>query len=375
MLNREQKMNKSSSLAKLLFLMFALVWSLNASHQSRGYAGAVYTMTNDAVSNSVLVFHRKADGSLIPGDSVATGGQGSGGGLGNQGSVVLSQGDRWLFAVNAGSSEVSAFKVTRTGLVLTDKVSSGGIQPISLTVHRDLLYVLNAGGAGNISGFRVSHRGKLSPLAGSIQPLSGAGTDPAAIAFSPWRNVLVVTEKATNQILTYTVGRDDLASGPMVHASSGATPFGFDFGKRGVLLVTEAAGGSPAASSVSSYRVSANGNLEVITASAPTNQTAACWLVVTRDGRYAFTSNTPNDSLSTYGIEFDGEIELQETTTVPAGAQPLDSALTGNSRYLYVLNSGNGSLGGFRVRLNGQLTSIAVEIDGLPTSANGIAAR
>ncbi len=368
-------MRKFSSLAKLLFLTFAVVGALSATHRSERYAGAVYTATNDAVSNSVLVFHRKVDGSLVPGGSFDTGGQGTGSGLGNQGALALSQGDRWLFVVNAGSSEVSAFEVTRDGLELTDKVSSGGIQPISLTVHGDLLYVLNAGGEGNISGFEVSRRGKLTPLAGSIQPLSGAGSGPAQVAFGPWGHILVVTEKNTNQILTYTVDRNGLASGPMVHASSGMTPFGFAFGKRGTLLVTEAAGGAPAASSVSSYRVHLNGDLDVITASAPTNQTAACWVVVTPGGRFAFTSNTPNDSLSTYRVRFDGEIELKDTTAAAAGSQPLDSALTNGSRYLYVLNSGNGSLGAFRVRLTGDLVPIDLDIDGLPASTNGMAAR
>ncbi len=150
-----------------------------------GAVGAVYTMTNNLAGNEVVVLHRSALGALTPGGSYATGGQGSGGGLGNQGGVTLSDDERWLFAVNAGSSDVSVFAVRRRGVRLTDRQPSGGLQPISVTVHNDLVYVLNEGGAGSIAGFRLDRRGRLAPIPGSMQPLSGPGVDPAQIAFDP----------------------------------------------------------------------------------------------------------------------------------------------------------------------------------------------
>jgi hypothetical protein len=72
--------------------------------------GAVYTASNDAAANSILVFDRLADGRLVPGNSADTGGRGSGSGLGNQGGVRLTPDERWLLAVNAGS-EVSVLGV------------------------------------------------------------------------------------------------------------------------------------------------------------------------------------------------------------------------------------------------------------------------
>lgn len=344
--------------------------------QSTNIIGAVYTMTNDAAGNNVLAFHRSSDGSLHTAGSFATGGLGTSGGLGNQAGLVLSEDERWLAVVNAGSDEVSMFAVTRLGLALADRVWSGGIQPVSVTVHKNLLYVLNAGGTGNISGFKVGVHGTLSPLPGATKPLSQAGgTGAAQIAFSRDGNVLVVTEKATNRVVTYTVDKDGLPSDPIVHASSGPTPFGFDFGKRDQVLVTEANPGVPNGSSVSSYLVLPDGDLQVISASVPTGRTAACWLVVTNDGRYALTSNTPSDSISTFAISFDGSLTVRHTTVVPAGNLPLDSALTNDSRYFYVLNSGAGSLSGFRVNADGSLTPISVNISGLPATANALAAR
>src|SRR6202008_2665209 len=127
-------------------------------------AGSVYTLTNALAGNSVAVFDRADDGTLTPDGTFATGGTGTGANLGSQGAVILSDSGRELFAVNAGSNSISYFKVQHDGLNLEDTVGSGGARPISLTLHGHVLYVLNAGGAGNITGFAVEH-GQLSPLA------------------------------------------------------------------------------------------------------------------------------------------------------------------------------------------------------------------
>src|SRR5713226_2181895 len=142
--------------AKLVFTLattaVVLVFLLTGgSAAAAGSPGAAYTISNEAAGNAVLVFERAADGTLTSRETFATGGLGSGGGLGSQGTVVLTQNNQFLFVVNAGSNEISSFHVRPHGLSLIDTVDSGGLQPISLTVHGDLLYVLNAGGDGSIT--------------------------------------------------------------------------------------------------------------------------------------------------------------------------------------------------------------------------------
>jgi 6-phosphogluconolactonase (cycloisomerase 2 family) len=335
-------------------------------------AGAVYTLTNSPSGNAVTTFHRAGDGSLSAAGDFATGGTGTGGGLGNQGAVTLTGGR--LFAVNPGSDSISVFKVRGTALDLVDVAGSGGDRPISVTVHGDLLYVLNAGGAGNVTGFTVSRRGHLSPLAGSTRPLSGSGTGPAEVSFDPRGDLLVVTEKATNLIDTYEVGRDGLADGPNAQASSGATPFGFAFDRRGRLIVSEAFGGATDQSAVSSYEIE-DGALEAITPSAGTTETAACWIVVTKDGRFTYTSNTGSGSISGYRIGHGGKLSLLDADgrTGVTGPGPIDMALSRSSRFLYSLNSGDGTISGFRVGADGSLTPIG-GASGLPAGTNGLAA-
>src|SRR5205085_1335832 len=153
-----------------------------------------------------------------------TGGAGTGSGIGSQGALTLSDDGEWLLAVNAGSNEITAFAVTPFGLFRTATVPSGGAQPISVTVHDRLVYVLNAGGAGNIAGFRLGERGQLRPLPGSTRPLSSPAASPAEVAFDAGGELLAVTEKATNIIDTYVVRRDGTTTGPMSQPSNGTEP-------------------------------------------------------------------------------------------------------------------------------------------------------
>ena len=274
-----------SSLVAAVALLAALAVTAGSAAAADEAAGAVYTLTNAANGNAVLAFDRSRDGALSPAGNFPTGGLGTGAGLGSQGALVASENGRWLYAVNAGSNEISVFAVGEDGLSLAAKVESGGVEPISLTVAHDLLYVLNAGDAthaANIVGFRIGSHGNVSALAGSSRPLSGAAVGPAQIQFSPNGRLLVVTEKGTNSIDTYVLASNGLASGPNVQPSAGATPFGFAFDKRGHLIVSDAFGGAPGASALSSYSLSAGGALGTITPLAPDGQTAACWVVTTR---------------------------------------------------------------------------------------------
>ena len=272
---------KSLTLMKRLFVIAVFLlpllagFTLPVAAAPENAIGAVYTLTNAASGNEILAYSRSADGSLAFQAAYATGGLGSGTALGSQSSIFLSQNNQWLFAVNAGSNQISVFAVNKSGLELAGVVGAGGIQPISLTVYKDLLYVLNAGGSGNISGFRIGKNGLLSPLAGSTQPVSngGAGAVPglAQIAFNSDGSALVVTEKTTNLIVTYEVV-DGLASAPITHPSEGVTPFGFAFDRQNHAIVSEAASGS-----VSSYQIDGD-EFNVISSAVVNGQAAACWI-------------------------------------------------------------------------------------------------
>jgi 6-phosphogluconolactonase (cycloisomerase 2 family) len=335
--------------------------------QSDNSPGAVYALTNQVAGNSVAIFERAADGSLTAAGSVATGGTGTGAGLGSQGAVTLSRDGRWLLAVNAGSNDVSVFRVGPQGLSLTDRVASGGTTPISVTTYGSVVYVLNAGGAGNITGFTLDPEGGLTAIAGSTRPLSGGSVGPAQVSFSPKGDYLVVTEKATSRIDVYTVDGGGLATGPQWFASAGATPFGFAFGHGNELFVSEAAG------SASSYALGASG-LATISAAVATNQGAPCWLVVTKNGKFAYTANAQGGSISGFAIAPDGSITLLDANgaTAIVGRGATDLALSESSQFLYQLIPGN--IVALAVQADGHLSTIG-SVGGLPAGTVGLAAR
>jgi 6-phosphogluconolactonase len=361
--------------AMMLFALLAGVVSPVAAQG--GSWRAVYTLTNAADGNEVLVYDRAVDGTLSFRAAYETGGLGSGAGLGSQGALALSPSGRWLLAVNAGSDEISIFAVRPNGLVLVDKAPSGGVHPISVAVHARRVYVLNDGDSGNITGFFIGFRGKLIPIPRSTRPLSNGGEGPAPgpaqISFTPDGRSLVVTEKATNLIDTYNL-RFLVARGPEVHESAGETPFGFAITRKRVLIVSEAFGGAEGASALSSYAISRN-NLDLISPSVGTTQTAACWVVVTRNGKYAYTTNTGSSSISSYRVGHDGSLSLLDPASgfTGDGTKPIDMAFSLGDRYLYALSGGTPGISAFRLMPDGSLDSLG--ITEVPAGSVGLAAQ
>jgi 6-phosphogluconolactonase (cycloisomerase 2 family) len=368
-IERRTEMNKKILVAILTaaILMISVVggWAC--------VVGAVYTMTNAPApaGNEVVIFNRADDGLLTKTGSISTQGTGSGVGLdtlGSQGSLVLSEDHLWLLAVNAGSNEISVFQVLPEGLKLVDKVASGGVSPVSLTIFADLVYVLNAG-SPNIAGFNLSHHGHLTPLAGSTRALVSTGAF-AQVGFDPRGEKLIVTDKGDSEILVFSVDYDGLPSmNPVTSPSNGVTPFGFIFDQWGHLVVVEVT-----TDAVSSYSILHNDTLNVISPSVTNGQKASCWIVGNELG-YIFTANPGSSTISAYKIDAENGKLVLLNGTAGSGKSPLDVAIPMNGRFLYALDPGNGGIDMFQIENNGSLTGLGTVAGGLSIFAQGIAAR
>jgi 6-phosphogluconolactonase len=368
-----------------VLLITSIIASAQLSRPNNLHAGAVYVMTNQT-ANAVMAFTRNpSTGTLNLVDTELTQGAGNPIPIGmdpptdplaSQGSLIVDEDNQFVYAVNAGSNEISVLAVGKNSLSFVQKISSGGVRPISLTIYENWLYVLNEGGTPNITGFTVADDGTLTPLAGSTRPLiGGAMADPAQVGFSNDGTLLVVSEKMGNRLDTYAVGANGVAGPPNANPSSGMTPFGFAFGSGSNLFVSEAFGGMPMMSAVSSYDASET-VLDVISASVPNNQTAACWVVITNSGHNIFVSNTASGTVSSYGANDAGELTLIDGDAANTGAMsaPIDMALSNNSHFLYVLENGSHVVSAWRVGKDGSLTFIG-EFGMLPAGAQGIAAK
>ena len=336
--------------------------SAQLSAERQGAArGGVFTATNGVNGNAVVAFARAGDGSLTYAGTFSTGGKGIGGTtdpLGSQYSLVLDgEDDRLLFVANAGSNDVSTFRVDGAGLSLVGTTSSGGSLPVSLATTHHTLYVLNAG-SNTISGFDIDEDGSLSPDAGASSSLAAGAAGAAAVRASRDGQWLVVTEKGSRTIDVFKVSGNGALSAPVRSVSNGVTPFGFDFVNGDQLAVSEAGSGA-----ASLYDISNGGSLTVESASVSTNgQAAPCWLIATTNGRFAYTANAGSGTISGYSIGTNGMTLINAggvTGSTGAGSTPLDLDLSRGDRYLYVLESGAGRIGAFAVGPDGGLTALA----------------
>ena len=337
----------------------------SAENTSR-VVGHLYVNENTTGTNTVAGFDRHADGSLspIPGSPFAAGGAGTGKGIASQGALQQSSDGRFLLAVDAGSNQVSVLEIKHDGslrAVHGGTVSSNGIDPVSIAVHGDLVYVANAGlGGSDYTGFRFSG-GHLRALAGSTVSLVD-GSQPGDVLFNGTGTKLVGTRIGTSLIDSFTVGRDGrLSAAPgSPFAAQGLGPFGSEFRPTDPtqLFVSNAHGG-PNNGSISAFADAADGTLTSIgTSPFRDNQTAPCWVEISHDGQFLFTVNTAVQTISRYSIAGDGSLVLLGSTPLAApAATPEDARLSPDGSTLWVVDPKANTVSGFSVN-GGSLTEL-----------------
>jgi DNA-binding beta-propeller fold protein YncE len=334
-----------------------------------GASQAVFVQTDNPSGNQVVAYHRAPDGALSPAGTYATGGLGGilAGSvvdhLASQGSLSYDPWHALLYAVNAGSDTVSVFAVNGDRLALRQVLGSGGSFPVSVAVHGDLVYVLNALGGGRVQGYRVLGA-ILVPIPGSGRAL---GLDPTAspqftntpgqVAFTPDGSQLIVTTKDNgNDIDVFGVrsgGR--LSAAPAVNSEPGTVPFAISFDPSGHLVIAEAGTNALAA-----FALAASGTVSLIDA-VPTGASATCW--VAPAGPFLFASNAGSASESGYTSSASGTLTLAGATPTDPGT--VDASAAAGGRFLYVQTGGNGIVDEFAVGAGASLTEIgAVTVPG-----------
>ncbi len=324
---------------------------------------AVFVQTDNTSGNQIVAYDRADNGSLSLATTVNTGGLGGSlngsvvDHLASQGSLAYNQRQGSLYAVNAGSNTVSVFSVHGDQLSLRQVISSGGKFPVSVTVHKNIVYVLNAENGGSVQGY-FAILGRLIPLPNSRRGLgltipSDATQfthSPGQVAFSPDGSKLIVTTKATtNAIDVFHVGFfGELSATPVVNVEPGAIPFALTFDPAGNLVVADTGLGS-----LVTYSLNANGTVTEIDAVSST-QAATCW--VAPAGGYFFTSNAGSATLSGYGEGPVGQLTLLGQTATDGGT--VDASASTGGQFLYVQTGASGIVDEFAVNTDGTLTSI-----------------
>jgi 6-phosphogluconolactonase len=379
-------------------------------------AGNVFVMTNSTnrtLGNQVVMYNRFENGRLDVLGYFPTGGLGSGpaptstvfgspvpataDGLGSSHGLILSEDQRCLFGVNAGSDTIFALSVfPRLSLRLIDVEGSRGVFPVSLALQNDILYVLNAGREGTIAGFSVRADCMLIPLAGSSRSLAGFNdafptpepgevlTTPAQVSFTPDGAKLVVSIKGGpassfgGRIIVYDLDGDGLITGDGVAtefsvAEDAGGPFSFFFDKNGHLYVTLANSGT-----IASYRLRDDNTLQLIDGPVHTGTFAPCWEA--HNEKFAYIANIGSIAAVEQDLEVDGpgvisairinqsngtfDLIDDDAAVYPNevnGNHAIDIALIQGSAqgpFLYGVEPRTGTVQGWKVNADGSLTDI-----------------
>jgi 6-phosphogluconolactonase len=356
--------------------------------------GHVYVNDNTAPVNTVAGFDRHADGSLtaIPGSPFVVGGSGAGASDASQGSLQLSSDGRYLLAVDAGSNQISVLRIKTDGSLQPAQgspVASGGVDPVSIGIHRDLVYVANAGpgsspGDTNYTGFTLNAGGQLRPIPNSTYALPN-DSKPGQVLFNSDGTRVAGTRIATSQIDSFTVasdGRLTAAPGSPYDAqafspSQGFGQFGSEFNPvdPNQLFVSDAhtaAGGAVFPGLVSSFADAADGSLTPVGAPVANEGGASCWIEISHDGSFLFTVDTASATVSSYSIGAGGALTfLQSTPPGQIGAGAEDARLSPDGSTLWVVESGSNGVTGFSVN-GGTLTPLAQATGPLGAHPSGI---
>ena len=222
---------------------------------------------------------------------------------------------------------------------------------MSVAVHGDLVYVLNAENGGSVQGFRIIF-GLVVPIFGSNRLL---GLDPKAtpqfthtpgqVAFSPDGSQLIVTTKANgNDIDVFSVfSNGRLSAVPVVNSEPNAIPFAVSFDAAGNLVVAETGLGSLVTFSLSPLGVATE--LDVVS----TNQAATCWVAAVGGNFYA--SNAGSASVSQFQDTSGGILSLLGQTSTDAGT--VDASASSDGNFLYVQTGGSGIVDEYQIATNG----------------------
>ena len=344
--------------------MYALTNQHNPSQQISAAADAA---NEPGRVNQVVAYTRGSDGSLRQIGVYDTGGVGenirnSGANpLASQDPLIVSRDQRFVFAVNAGSESISSFRInadyslTPASLDVPTSGYSGAQNPVSLTIYQNILYVVNTGNFvddsgseltalpddrnrtnSGIIGFRVGNDGSLTPLEGSEVP--DVGANAGSIEFSSNGEFLYVTERRTNEIRTIALDDNRLPFGQIDSLTSiTAQPFGTDIypaDDGDILLVSEGNNGAPGLSALSSYLIEDSGALTGISLSSGvqgdplvTGFTFGCWVefVETPNGDFAYVSNTPDGTITSYEVGDQGGLTRLESLAATAGIEGDDT--------------------------------------------------
>jgi len=335
--------------SKVLVLLAAILCVVGGLSRY-AVADMIYTETNPDGPNFIAAFQQDArSGALTLQALYPTEGMGNPNFFGCSQDTIVSDGE-FLYAVNVGSNDISAFRIKRDGtLELVGKpVPSGGAVPITLALTDGLLYVGNQGDGttipANYTGFTVDH-GKLTPIPGSTVELNiSPAPGPADLQFTAHGEFLIGSRVSDSAIDVFRVTNKGTLE--RTEQLTSPHPFGMAFNPvaPGQLIISlEALPGS------ASFRFS-DGQLKFLHEAVDDPAVDSCWVQIRKDGEFVWLSGFLGQSVSLHHLDNHGVLRpVSLHSTAPFGSFISDILLDKRQKFLYALLPGSGQLHIMRV--------------------------
>lgn len=362
-----------TSLTRLV--CFCLILSTLSSFAGR----YIYTIGN-AFGNTVIGFEIQEDGTLVqlPGSPWETGGWGLTVTPFTQNGLIATEDGRHLFAINILTNNISVFRVADDGTLTQvpgSPFDTGGQVPSCMALSEDVMYVAHLGTNLNFC-VECDYRGlrwdevneTLTPIPDSVIPLP---INPPgfvlAVEFAPDGVNMLGARVGDHKIDSFMLDHDSglLTPAPGSPFDSVITqPLGFAFSpvNDSQVFVSNLVELDERPGLLSSFlRSGSTGQIAPIPGFPYTtgDQGAACWIALTSDGRYLYTTNTRSDTISRYTVNPEGTLNFVEVVDVPKfdeiNDEPLDMIITGDDQFLYLVNGGIGGVVGYRILPDGGL--------------------
>jgi DNA-binding beta-propeller fold protein YncE len=356
-----------------------------------GLTNVVYIHSNNPLlgKNSVLGYTRNPLTGVLtqmPGSPFLTGGTGF-----LNSTEVLGPDDtdqemsvtpdhRFLYVVNQGSNTIAGFSILPDGSlkpVPGSPFSSQGIQPVTIGIDGPLLFVANRGdqnpgGTGSAhkptwASFAILPEGSLIPLPWQ-QPALVPGSSPTQALIAPGGKLLFNAD-------LFEAPFDNLGLPPFIPAFSSVlhsykvSPFGqltaasqtappapippFILGlqvhpTRPILYA-----GLVVASALATYTYDNDGHMTLVGTTAGAPNGGLCWIAISPDSQYLYTSDAITDQVDVYSIAVDPLHPVLAQTVNLAGAKnpvnfnvtatlwdttPFQLKTSADGQFLYVLN-------------------------------------
>lgn len=362
----------------MLIRMLALILTLLSAAVLFAQTGFVYTNDDSFFApNTVSVMAIQNDGSLTKVGSFHTGGTGNAGnGFDAVRRVIVSPDNRFVFASNARSNDVSVFTIDRTtgslSLVPGSPFSTGGngCDGIGLAATPDMSFLFAANTcSSNISVFRIGSNGSLQLLGAPIS----TGALPVDLKVTSNGNFLAVSlfSFSGGLIAVFSIGNDGSLTPVNGSPFSDGNPPGafttsLDTNCASNLLFVDSASGLPV---IDVFKIDVTGSLSQIPNSpftAPGNGVTA--ISLSPDEKFLFASNQLNSATS-FSVAADGSLSVVAGTPVASTGTPFLNGLATDStgHFLYVAGFIN-NIAAYTIDAQGGLTLQA----GSPFHTSGI---